>query len=92
MPKTMSKTMPKTTKKLDFENALEELDSLVSSLEEGKLSLEASLCAFERGIKLTRECQQHLANAEQTISLLVGEGDNLTLTDADTLININLDQ
>lgn len=77
--------MPKTTKKLDFETALEELDTLVNSLEEGELSLEASLAAFERGIKLTRECQQHLADAEQTVSLLVGEGDELSLVNADSL-------
>ena len=44
----------------DFEKALEELEELVSSMEDGKLSLEDSLQAFEKGIKLTRECQAAL--------------------------------
>ncbi len=69
--------------KLQFEKALEELDSLVEKLEGGALSLEESLSAFERGIKLTRECQQHLSKAEQTISTLVGQGDELELIEAD---------
>ncbi|HIN91109.1 MAG TPA: exodeoxyribonuclease VII small subunit, partial [Porticoccaceae bacterium] len=37
----------------DFEQALEDLEALVSSMEEGELSLEDSLQAFEKGIKLT---------------------------------------
>ena len=51
----------------DFEKALEELEELVSSMEDGKLSLEDSLQAFEKGIKLTRECQTALKKAEQKI-------------------------
>lgn len=75
--------MPKKTQKLNFEQSLEELDSLVSKLEDGELSLEESLAAFERGIKLTRECQQHLSEAEQKVSLLVGQDDELELVDFD---------
>ncbi len=73
--------MPSKKKAPDFEQSLETLDALVSTLEKGELSLEESLKAFESGIKLTRECQQQLAQAEQKVKLLVGEGDNLALTD-----------
>ena len=59
--------------KFDFEAALEELEELVSSMEDGELSLEESLQAFENGIKLTRECQTALKNAEQKVQVLLNE-------------------
>ena len=57
----------------DFEKALEELEEIVSSMEDGKLSLEDSLQAFEKGIKLTRECQAALKKAEQKVQVLINE-------------------
>lgn len=57
----------------DFEGALEQLEELVASMEDGELSLEDSLKAFERGIKLTRECQTALKNAEQKVQILLDE-------------------
>ena len=56
-----------------FEEALEELERLVSSMEEGELSLEDSMAAFEKGIKLTRECQTALQKAEQKVQILLNE-------------------
>ena len=56
-----------------FEEALEELERLVSSMEEGELSLEDSMMAFEKGIKLTRECQTALQKAEQKVQILLNE-------------------
>ena len=55
----------------DFEAALEELEALVARLEEGDLSLEDSLSCFERGVHLTRTCQQALKQAEQKVEALV---------------------
>lgn len=57
----------------NFEGALEQLEDLVASMEDGELSLEDSLKAFEKGIKLTRECQTALKNAEQKVQILLGE-------------------
>ena len=57
----------------NFEEALEELERLVSSMEEGELSLEDSMTAFEKGIKLTRECQKALQKAEQKVQILLNE-------------------
>ena len=57
----------------NFERALENLEQLVSSMESGDLSLEDSLKAFETGIKLTRECQTALKEAEQKIRILISE-------------------
>ena len=56
-----------------FEEALQELERLVSSMEEGELSLEDSMKAFEKGIKLTRECQTALQKAEQKVQILLNE-------------------
>lgn len=59
----------------DFEKALNELEELVRKLEQGELSLEQSLTAFERGVKLTRECQSALRNAEQRVQQLTRAAD-----------------
>jgi exodeoxyribonuclease VII small subunit len=53
-----------------FEDALSELETLVDTLERGELSLEDSLKTFERGVNLTRTCQEALKEAEQKVRLL----------------------
>ena len=64
-----------TTSIADFEKSLDELEKLVRDLEQGELSLEQSLAAFERGVKLTRECQTALKSAEQRVEQLVQTSD-----------------
>lgn len=71
--------MATKTTDFNFEQALGELNSLVEQLETGKLSLEQSLSAFERGIKLTRECQQALTHAEQKVQILLEKNGGTTL-------------
>jgi exodeoxyribonuclease VII small subunit len=67
----------------DFEQALGELEALVERMEQGELSLEASLAEFERGIALARQCQQSLQAAEQKVRLLTGEGEEEPLDTPD---------
>jgi len=55
----------------DFETAMRELEELVERLEQGDLSLEESLAAFERGVTLTRACQTALKEAEQKVEILL---------------------
>ena len=57
-------------KTVDFEGSLEELEQLVERMEDGELSLEDSLTHYERGIRLSRLCQQALDEAEQRIQVL----------------------
>lgn len=57
-------------KQIDFEDKIEQLEKLVEILEEGNLGLEEALKSFEQGVKLTRECQLALQNAEQRVRLL----------------------
>lgn len=56
---------------VDFEQSLADLQQLVERLEGGELSLEDSLSAFEQGIRLTRDCQAALAQAEQKVQVLL---------------------
>lgn len=68
--------MPKKTALPDFEAALAELEKIVEKMESGDQSLEEALAAFQRGIELTRTCQQGLKEAEQRVEkLLVQNGD-----------------
>jgi exodeoxyribonuclease VII small subunit len=62
----MSSTKPKT-----FESSLEELESIVRQLEQGELTLEKSLELFEQGVKLSRDCQERLNQAERRIEILM---------------------
>jgi exodeoxyribonuclease VII small subunit len=55
----------------NFEASLAELETLVQQMEQGDLTLEDSLAAFERGISLTRGCQTALAQAEQNVNVLM---------------------
>jgi exodeoxyribonuclease VII small subunit len=54
-----------------FEDALEELESVVEQLESGELSLEDSLAAFEKGVGLVKFCNQKLTEVEKKVELLV---------------------
>ena len=53
-----------------FEKALDEFEKLVASMEEGDLTLEDSLKKYERGMELSRICQQALEQAEQRVRVL----------------------
>lgn len=55
---------------IDFEDSLKQLESLVSNMEKGDLSLEESLKAFEQGIEIVRHCEQALRTAEQRVAVL----------------------
>ena len=69
---------------LNFEQALSELEALVAAMESGDMTLEESLQAFETGVRLTRECQQTLQQAEQKVQLLLAEdGTTTDFADAD---------
>ena len=68
-------------KNYPFETSLEKLEKLVEQMEDGDLTLEDSLKNFEEGIRLTRECQQALAAAEQQVKLLIEENGQVTASD-----------
>lgn len=55
----------------NFEAALAELEKIVEKMESGEQTLEESLKSFQRGIELTRTCQQGLREAEQRVEKLI---------------------
>jgi len=57
--------------RIDLEKALAELEEIVGQLESGDLPLEKSLKQFERGVRLSRECQSALKDAEQRVQILM---------------------
>ena len=75
---TTRSTGPETkdddTDAIDFEAALDELEKLVDKMENGQLTLDESLKAFERGVSLTRQCQEALQRAELKVQALTRDG------------------
>jgi len=72
--------IPKSTK---FEDALGELETIVTTLESGEQSLDESLAQFERGVSLARFCQQNLLDAEQKVKILMDKNGTESLEDLD---------
>ena len=73
--------MTRKTSLKNFETKLSEPEQLVENLESGELDLEDALTQFEKGIKMTRECQTALASAEQRVKVLVEKNGESQLID-----------
>ena len=70
-----AKAQGNSPSELSFEKALEELETLVARMEDGKLPLEESLAAYQRGAELVKFCESKLVDAQARIAIL--EGDTL---------------
>ena len=66
---------PAAAAPFDFEKAMADLEAVVARLEQGDVPLEEALQAFERGVALTRACQEALAAAEQKVEILLERPD-----------------
>ncbi|MEK9687463.1 MAG: exodeoxyribonuclease VII small subunit [Gammaproteobacteria bacterium] len=66
--------MSKKKNDSSLESHLSGLEKIVSELENGELSLEESLKKFEEGVKLTKNCQQIIDDAEKRIKIITKEG------------------
>lgn len=64
------KAAPEVSPVADFEQSLDTLEQLVEKMEQGEMSLEESLAAYERGVGLYRRCQTALEQAELRVRLL----------------------
>ncbi|MBV54027.1 MAG: exodeoxyribonuclease VII small subunit [Coxiellaceae bacterium] len=69
----MTQSISKTAELSLFENSVLELTAIVDQLEKGQLPLAESLSHFEKGVKLIRQCQKALSEAEQTVQQLTQE-------------------
>jgi exodeoxyribonuclease VII small subunit len=78
-PKTKTSIPP--VNELSYEQALAELETIVASLESGKLQLDETMSLYERGQALIRHCMELLDKAELRVKQLSGD----TLVDVDTV-------
>lgn len=62
-------------KKINFEQALAELNNIVTQLESGETGLEESLELFKKGVALTEKCNKLLDTAEQKIKIIENGGE-----------------
>lgn len=60
-------------KALELEKAMSQLEAIVEQLESGELTLDKSLQQFEKGVRLSRDCQTALDKAEQRVQMLIGD-------------------
>lgn len=67
--------------KSNFENNMEDLEKIVFELEKGDLNLDDSISKFEQGIKLSKECNKILEDAEKKITILLEKNDELVEED-----------
>jgi len=63
-----------TAKQPNLEKSLADLEKIVAQLEDGDIALEQALKQFEKGVKLSRDCQTALQAAEQKVQILM-DGD-----------------
>ncbi len=66
---------PEKASKLDFERSLARLEQVVKRLESPELSLDDAMKLFEEGVKLSRECQKQLEEAEARVEILLKKAD-----------------
>lgn len=62
-------------KKGSFEETIKELEKIATELENGDLSLEDLVSKFEEGMKLSKQCNDLLENAEKRITILLKDGE-----------------
>ncbi|EDP68543.1 exodeoxyribonuclease VII, small subunit [Carnobacterium sp. AT7] len=62
-----------TAKKMKFEEAMQQLEEIVTNLERGDVPLEEALDQFQKGVSLSKFCKETLQNAEQTLTKIVDE-------------------
>ena len=77
-------TEPSAPQDLSFEDALVELETIVSELERGETPLDDSIARFERGVALSRRCEDRLNEAEKNVVMLLKEGSRVVERDAAT--------
>jgi exodeoxyribonuclease VII small subunit len=66
----MSSQSKKSGADLNFEGAMERLETIVEQMESGKMHLEDLIVRYEEGMKLVKICQERLASAEQRIEII----------------------
>lgn len=61
----------------DFEELMQKLEDITTKLETDKLSLDESVKLFEEGMKISKECNEKLEDAEKRITILLKTNDEI---------------
>ena len=61
----------------DFEELMQKLEDITGKLETDKLSLDESVKLFEEGLKISKECNEKLEDAEKRITMLIRTNDEI---------------
>lgn len=69
--------MSKNAKVMNFEEGIAKLETIVKKMEDGAMSLDESLEAFEEGVKLSKFCGQKLEEAQRRVNLLMEKNGKL---------------
>ena len=75
---------PKPLEKISFEDALAELEDIVAELEQGDAPLDESIARFERGVALSRRCEDRLGEAEKKLAVLIKQGTRILEVDMES--------
>lgn len=78
--------MTKINPNISFEEAITELENIISTLEKGSLSLEDSLAGFSKGIDLYKYCYNLLNKAEGKVKIILNS-ENGELREEDFITN-----
>ena len=62
---------------MNFEESMKKLETIVTELEKGDLNLDDSISKFEQGIKIAKECNKMLEDAEKKITILLKNDDEV---------------
>lgn len=62
---------------INFETSMEQLEKIVQDLEKGDLNLDDSIKKFEEGMKISKECNKFLEDAEKKITVLINDNGNI---------------
>lgn len=83
MSKNQAESLPSAESAPSFEAALDQLEAIVVTMEQGDLPLEEALKSFETGVNLVRTCEDKLKTAEQKVQILMQSGNKSELRDFD---------
>ena len=76
--------IPKDIAAMSFEDALEELERIVATLEQGSARLEDAIVSYERGTQLKKHCEQKLKTARERVEkITLGPGGEVRAAPAD---------
>ena len=67
-----------SNKEVEFEELIEKLENITNKLEKEQLSLDESVKLFEEGMKISKECNSKLEDAEKRITILINKNDEIT--------------